>query len=114
MVQSDFGQNTANTVFELVPTIGQELGRIDSVLDDDFPHIAQKIISMWGSQELVDLLQEMVNWHPTPDRKQRKGFPFYAMRELAIIIIYHNQLFPEYDKPFDIWAHDPSRGPENP
>lgn len=83
----------AKTLQELVPALGE---KAVSEIDLNFPHIAEKILVMWGSSECMDYLEELLNYVPTPERpKSRQGFPFTVMTELSVIHNYHISQFPE-------------------
>lgn len=88
--------NTLDTdkLFELIPDIGEQMGSIDSVLDEQFPHISKIILYLWGSEECLAYIEELLNFIPTPERPFRKGFPFQALKELLIVMEYHNSKFP--------------------
>ena len=82
-------------VYDLVPRIGEELGTIDSVIDEQYPHIAEKINLFWGESELIEYLDNLTKYEPSPDRPDRKGFSFDVINELQIIIDTHHEQFPE-------------------
>ena len=89
-----FGSNP-KTVFELLPELGEELGCIDTTIDEQFPHIKEKILFLWGSVECADYLDSLLNYAPDPQRpNSRQGFPFQTVRELNIIQREHDRLFP--------------------
>jgi hypothetical protein len=113
-MKSNFG-TTHLTLFELVPEIGTELGRVDSVIQEDFPHIAKQVTLFWGTVECLDFLESLINWHPEHDRPQRQGFPFYAIQEIAIITAVHKKKFPHLyterrRSNEDVWGGAPDRG----
>lgn len=92
------------SVFELVDTLGEQLGSVDSTIDELFPHIAKKILFLWGSPECVQYLDELIHFRPTSDRPTRQGFPLQAILELDIILKAHHKEFPQYKQADDIWA----------
>ena len=88
---------TYDSVFDLVPNIGIEMGSVDSIIDNDFPHISKKILLLWESQELVNYIEnDLMCTEPTPDRPSRKGFPLQVLMELDIILKYHIKMFPYF------------------
>lgn len=81
-----------------MPALGE---KAVSEIDVNFPHIAEKILSLWGSGECMDYLEELLNYVPTPERPAlRQGFPFAVMTELSVIQNYHIAQFPELES---IW-----------
>ena len=65
-------------------------------IDLNFPHIAEKILLLWGSSECMDYLEELLNYVPTSERPElRQGFPFAVMTELSVIQNHHIAQFPE-------------------
>ena len=113
MAKANFGL-IPDSVFELVPEIGYELGRVDSMLDYEYPHIADKIIKMWGSEELSTYLEDLLDYNYTIERPKRKGFPFYVLNEINVIIKTHNRKFPQYKTAKkiddeDVWGSRPDR-----
>lgn len=94
----DKSSHGKDNLFDLVPEIGEQMGCLDSVIDHQFPHIAEIILSLWGSSECMDYLDELLNYVPDVQRPHgRQGFPFPAMRELTIIQQYHVSEFPNLD-----------------
>lgn len=84
-----FDPNGYHSLSALVPDLGSEI-------DTTFPHIAEKIIALWGSSECMDYLEELLNYVPTSERpNSRQGFPFAVMTELSVIQNYHIIQYPE-------------------
>jgi len=50
---------------------------------EDFPHIIQKVCSLWGTQQSVDYLYSLV--HDTRTG-QRNGFPLEVVEEIALLM----------------------------
>lgn len=81
-------------LYDMIPAIGEQTGYVDSIIDEQFPHIAEKIWIMWGSEECMNYIENLVNYSPTADRPERQGFPFQALIELNIILDEHQKQFP--------------------
>lgn len=85
----------AKTLLELVPALGE---KPVCEIDLNFPHLAERILLLWGSSECVDYLEELLNYVPTSERPTlRQGFPFAVMTELSVIQNYHVAQFAELD-----------------
>lgn len=98
----------SKTLFELVPEIGIERGSGDSIIDEQFPHIKEKLLLLWGSRECMEYLQSLIEYSVSTDRSGRQGFPFHAVVELNIIRRVHHRDFSHEDTTFamrqnDIW-----------
>lgn len=74
-----------------MPALGE---KAVSEIDLNFPHIAEKILLLWGTTECMDYMEELLNYVPTPERPERQGFPFAVMTELSVIQNYHVTQFP--------------------
>lgn len=93
-----------DTIFDLVPLL-HEKGLTQSVFDTDFPHVSEKIVTMWGSIECLEYIESLKEWVPTSDRPTRQGFPLHAIIELEYIYEHHIQQFP-YMKTRSMLASD--------
>lgn len=85
------------TIFEVVPEIGEELGCIDSAIDHHFPHIAEKLLFLWGSSECAEYIISLLDGSYEVGRPSREGFPLWALKELLIIQKIHDERFPFID-----------------
>lgn len=95
-------------VFDMLPTLGEQMGSADSIIDEQFPHIAKKILFLWGSQECVDYIeQDLLHFTPTPERPERAGFPLQVLLELDIILNEHIKRFPLYRSSLKDRQNDP-------
>ena len=111
-MKADFGQ-TAPTVYELVADLRKSAS--ESLIDKDFPHIAEKIKYLWGTIELLEQLEPMLQWHPTEERPNRAGFPMEVVTEITVILNYHYKKFPfirteRYNTLNDVWGGAPDKG----
>ncbi len=78
----------------------------DSVVKERFARIWGKIEEMWGMQEGIDYLDELV---VIDDGKDRQGFDLNVMSELLFLAQLHNRDFPEFAAPQlgdDVWETD--------
>lgn len=89
-----FGTPQYKNLFEMLPTLGEHTGYIDSIIDVDYPHISKKIILMWGSNECVDYIESLINYSHSHDRPMRQGFPLQALLELQFVLDEHVRQFP--------------------
>ena len=62
-----------------------------SVLEEQFPHIVQKLQTFWGQEELQQYIQSLI----MTERQDREGFPEEAARELLLLESVHQAAFPE-------------------
>ena len=86
-MKNPFDPNGSHSLSTLVPGLG-------SAIDDTFPHIAEKIIALWGSGLCMDFLDELMHYHPTDDRPSREGFTLEVIQELSTIYAYHVKKHP--------------------
>ena len=89
----------------------QENADSESILDAEFPHVAQVILSLWGSKECVDYLESLTEYNFRMDRPDRFGFPFTAVVEIATLLEAHVAAFPEFQgvislRGNNIWQYD--------
>lgn len=90
-MNNPFDPNHFTSLSELVPDLGQEI-------DKQYPHIAEKILAMWGSTECVDYLENLQNYVLDEQRpNSRQGFTAPVMAELTAIHNYHVTQFSELD-----------------
>ena len=82
-------------LYDLVPEIGEKTGMIDSYIDVNYPHIAKKLLLLWGEPECLMELDNLLNYSYSPDRPNRQGFPLQVMTELFIILEKHHKEFPK-------------------
>jgi hypothetical protein len=102
---------THKKLYQLVPEIIQENTDSESILDAQFPHVAQTILSMWGSSECVDYLESLTEYDVQLDRPERSGFPFPAVVEINTVLEAHIAAFPEFQgvigqRGSNIWQYD--------
>jgi len=97
----------SNKLFKLIPEIGEERGSADSVIDHQFPHIAEKILWLWGEPECMEYLENLINWSPDESRKDRQGFPFAVIIELNIIRRVHHERYPHLNTTYSARKKDP-------
>ena len=71
------------------------MGIEHSAIDAEFPHVSKKLLSLWGTGECMDYLEDLLNYEPSAERPQREGFPFGVMRELQVVQHYHIEQYPE-------------------
>ena len=95
-------------LYDMLPELGESLGSADSIIDEQFPHIAKKLIYLWGSKECMEELEDLINFIPSDDRPTRMGFPFYAIQELVTLQEIHHKQFPNLNTKFsnrskDVW-----------
>lgn len=64
-----------------------------SVLEQEFPRIAQKVADLWGGPEVNRYLRALV----FDDRGDRHGFPFDAASELMMLEYISNSETGDYD-----------------
>lgn len=96
------------SLFEMLPAIGEQMGSIDSIIDERFPHISKKIIFLWGSTECLQYIEnDLLHHSPTPDRPIRQGFPLQVLLELDIIHKEHQRQFPHITSDLIIRKNDP-------
>ena len=65
-----------------------------SVLEQEFPRIAQKIVDLWGGPEVNRYLRALV----FDERGDRHGFPFDAASELMLLEYISNSETGDYDQ----------------
>lgn len=61
-----------------------------SVLEKDFPHIAERAMAFWGRDEFYAFMTGLV----TTDRPGRAGFPDAAADEILFLEQIHELLYP--------------------
>lgn len=83
------------TICEVIPDFAVRFGYAESLLDNEFPYIARRIALMWGSQEVVDYIEnDLIHHTPSKQRPMRAGFSQAVMKELLNIVAVHAELFP--------------------
>lgn len=95
------------TLYDMLPAIGEQTGYIDSIIDVDFPHIAEKIWLFWGEPECMSYLDELLNYSHSKDRPSRQGFPFQAIVELNIVMEEHQRQFPNIRSNYKFRTEEP-------
>ena len=72
------------------------------LVEESFPHIANKLELMWGNKECYDFLNNL--FLDTRDGK-RQGFPKPIASALHRISTLHDEQYPQYVKNGDIWIN---------
>lgn len=78
------------------------------VLHRSYPRVLERINLMWGSDECVEELCQIIEFQPTPERPDRAGFSWDAMSELQTLLALHLEEFPELESELsrrtnDVW-----------
>ncbi len=71
-------------------------------LDKQFPRVMEKIVKLWGSDEMQPYFEELL----LTERQGRAGFPNEVAQELFhLFAVYHRLGLASHDpeKPTDIW-----------
>lgn len=82
------------SLYKLVPEIGEQTGMIDSVIDVQYPHVARKLCLFWGEPEFLIEIDNLLNYSYDPERPVRQGFPPEVFKELYILLDAHRKAFP--------------------
>jgi hypothetical protein len=69
-----------------------------STLEKDFPHIAQRAVTFWNTDEFFAFITGLA----TTDRPDRSGFPDAAAEELLLLEQVHDVLHP---RKLPSWTH---------
>ena len=78
----------------------------DSVVKERFTRIWEKVDEIWGTQECINYLDELV---VIDDGKDRQGFDLTVMSELLCLAELHNKTYPQFAVPQlgdDVWDPD--------
>jgi len=67
------------------------LGNKESLLDQNFKHLAQKIELHWGYDEFYPFMEKLML--DTRDG-QRAGFPLDVLQEITVLHEIHTKLYP--------------------
>ena len=82
-------------LIEFLPDFVEKIKTDNSCIDDDFPHISQTIIYLWGSVECMEYMDGLINYSVTTERPEsRQGFPFKAINEITVLMHMHDEKFP--------------------
>lgn len=76
-----------NTIEEFSASLGDQ----ESVLDRDYPRIAEQIQLLWGYPEFYRYLERLLVMEK---ERERGGFPLEVMLELSQLQEIHEHLFP--------------------
>ena len=87
---------------QLVPEIGET-----SVIDENYPHIVEKLIFLWDSPECMQYLDELLGYTYTSERPERRGFSLAALNELHLTQQTHHRLFPYVKSDYSQRRSDP-------
>ena len=79
---------------DLVPE-AREDGSETTLIEKQFPHISDHIEHLWSTLDCLNYLEELMHWHPTPERPERQGFPLRVIMELGTIYRAHILAFPD-------------------
>jgi len=72
------------------PSQPQTDGRPESTLEQKFPHIAQKLVSVWPSEACALYLNDLVV--SEPQRNSRKGFPADIIEDFLMLYAINERL----------------------
>lgn len=62
------------------------------MLDEQFPHILEKIVTLWDTPEAEPYLAELLR--PNAGRFDREGFPDEAWDEILHLQVLHGKQYP--------------------
>lgn len=89
----------------MLKLLGDYKDKYPSVLERDFPHVFNKLLALWGSEEMHAYLEELI----ISQRPGRQGFPDAAAAEIWQISSVYAKLHPSSapQKPIDtVWSLD--------
>ena len=96
------------TILEVIPDFVDRFNYDTSFLDSNYQHIAKKIALMWGSQEVVDYIEnDLIHHAPDVNRPLRAGFSEFVINELFNILLVHIEKFPQYKAAITLRALNP-------
>ena len=96
------------TIREVIPDFVDRFNYDPSFLDSNYQHIAKKIALMWGSQEVVDYIEnDLIHHAPDVNRPLRAGFSEFVINELFNILLVHIEKFPQYKAAITLRALNP-------
>jgi hypothetical protein len=90
---------------KMVELLGEYADKYPKVLEEFFPHVFDKLIELWGKDEMHAYLDELM----MSNRPDRKGFPDAAAAEVwEISSVYAKQYPPRTPlSPIDgLWSND--------
>lgn len=102
-----FCESPPENLFYFLPELKEQLGSTHSVIDADYPHISKAIRYLWGSEECMQYMEDLINYVPNEKRLSRQGFPLIVLQELHIIIECHHKQFPSLNTQYKIRSRDP-------
>jgi len=77
---------------DVLQTIKCKPEQYPRMLDEQFPHVLQKIIDLWDTEEAEPYLADLLR--PNVGRFDRDGFPDEAWQEILHLQILHNKQHP--------------------
>jgi len=98
----------ATTINEVIPDFVDRFKYDPPLLDSNYQHIAKRIALMWGSQEVVDYIEnDLIHHSPDANRPIRAGFSKLVMDEIFNILLVHTEKFPQYKAALTLRALNP-------
>lgn len=90
---------------KMLELLGDYADKYPKTLEQEFPHVFEKLLELWGTDPMYAYLDELV----MSKRPGRRGFPEAAAMEVWEISTAYNKLYPraEQESPLnDLWSAD--------
>jgi hypothetical protein len=85
---------------QLLSLLGDQPDKFPRQLAARFPHIVERLVSLWGKPEIDRYFGELM----VADDRRRQGFPPEIAMEIFSLSMLHDKLFPRNAPRKDAWS----------